>query len=318
MPRLSIAVSLSGGEHAAGATDAMNGALPNFIIIGAMKCGTSTLHEQLARQPSIFLSEPKEPNFFSNDDVYARGESWYRKHFDGTTAALRGESSTHYTKLPTYPKTIARMRALLPDLKLIYVMRHPLERLVSHYIHEWSVATINDPIDRALERHRELLDYGCYYMQLAPYLEAYGRQRILPVFLEHMQLEPQAALERVCRFLGYSGPVHWRDSVARQNASSERLRLGPWARAAYNHPVLEHLRRMLVPRGWREALKARLTMRERPVLSARSRDRAVARFDRDLEQLGGELGVALSCATFTERVSAAPLEWVESARVRAA
>ena len=81
--------------------------LPDFVIIGAMKCATSSLHDQLAQQPGIFMSELKEPNFFSNDEQYAKGIDWYLSNFrDAYPDELLGESSTHYTKLPTYPNTI--------------------------------------------------------------------------------------------------------------------------------------------------------------------------------------------------------------------
>jgi hypothetical protein len=284
--------------------------LPNFIIIGAMKCGTSTLHEQLARQPGIFMSEPKEPNYFSNDEVYSLGQAWYSRLFSGAgSAVLRGESSTHYTKLPTYPKTLERMRSLLPRLKIIYLMRHPVDRSVSHYMHEWSMRSIDAPIDRAICANRELVEYSCYYMQLQPFLQTYGRASILPVFLEHMQREPQAELERVCRFLDYSGVPRWAKDLAPQNVTAERLRLGPIGRRLVNNPLLKLLRRTLVPQAMRSALKVHLSMGPRPQLSPRSRARVVARFDEDLRKLGRELGVDLSCATFSERVAAAPLEW---------
>ena len=83
---------------------------PDFIIIGAMKCATSTLHEQLALQPGFFMSTPKEPNFFSDDDCFARGLDWYRGLFaEAPEGSIRGESSTHYTKLPTHPRTVERL-----------------------------------------------------------------------------------------------------------------------------------------------------------------------------------------------------------------
>ncbi len=87
-----------------------NSSAPNFIIIGAMKSATSTLHNQLAAQPGIFMSTPKEPNFFSDDTVYAQGLAWYHGLFsEAAETDLCGESSTHYTKLPDYPHTIERL-----------------------------------------------------------------------------------------------------------------------------------------------------------------------------------------------------------------
>src|SRR5215469_9765623 len=106
---------------------------PDFIVVGAMKSATTTLHEQLARQPGVFMSRPKEPNFFSDDAAYARGWRWYESLFkDAAATDLRGESSTHYSKLPTFPRTLERMLRYLPRVKVIYVMRHPIDRLVSH------------------------------------------------------------------------------------------------------------------------------------------------------------------------------------------
>lgn len=291
--------------------------LPNFIIIGAMKCGTSTLHEQLARQPGIFMSEPKEPNYFSDDETYALGQAWYSGLFSGAgSAVLRGESSTHYTKLPTYPKALERMRALLPHLKLVYLMRHPVDRLVSHYMHGWSMRSIAVPIDRAINTNLDLVEYSCYHMQLQPFVQAYGRASILPVFLEHMQRAPQAELERVCRFLGYSAAPLWAEDLAPQNVTAERLRLGVIGRKFVNNPLLKLLRRALVPQALRSALKRRLSMTPRPELSPASRARVVARFDEDLGRLGRELGVELSCATFGGRVAAAPLEWADEPMIK--
>src|SRR5580704_13557650 len=103
---------------------------PDFIVIGAMKSATTTLHEQLARQPGIFMSRPKEPNFFSDDEVYERGLPWYLSIFQGAgESALCGESSTHYTKLPAHPRTVERMARALPRVRVVYVMRHPIDRL---------------------------------------------------------------------------------------------------------------------------------------------------------------------------------------------
>ena len=100
-----------------------------FLVIGAMKCGTSSLHEQLSRRPNFFLSTPKEPNFFGDDDQFRKGTVWYESLFAGASPGQRcGESSTHYTKLPDHPHTVDRMHALIPGARLVYVMRHPIER----------------------------------------------------------------------------------------------------------------------------------------------------------------------------------------------
>lgn len=278
---------------------------PDFIIIGAMKCATSSLHEQLAVQPGFFMTTPKEPNYFSDDDEFARGPAYYEGLFAGSEGAkLRGESSTHYTKMPTYPRACSRMKEALPQLKLIYMMRHPIDRLVSHYIHEWTQRVIDRPIDLALDAHPELIAYSRYAYQLEPYIAAYGKDAILPVFMERFNAEPQAELERVCSFLGYEGTPRHDDDMQPQNVSSERLRLGPLGKFIVDQPILTALRRNLVPRGFRDVVKSQFQMRKRPTLSADSTARLKTMFDEDLKDLGRLLGTELTCDTFKSTVKA--------------
>ncbi len=273
--------------------------LPDFVIIGAMKCGTSTLHAQLAAQPQFFMSEPKEPNFFSDDEVYARGEDWYRGLFRAAlSGALKGESSTHYTKLPTYPHTVERLVALLPDAKFIYVMRDPIERLISHYIHEWTQGVISVPIGEAIEKHPELIAYSRYGYQLGPWIRGFGKDRILTVFLERMTAAPDQELTRIARFLGATGGVKWRDDLDAQNVSAERIRKFPGYSLVIGNPLATALRRTLMPQGLRDRVKSRLQTRERPELSAEMISRLTEIFDRDLRQLSGTIGRPLACETF--------------------
>jgi len=203
--------------------------LPDFAIIGAMKCGTSTLHEQLALRSGFFMSRPKEPNFFSDEPVFARGVEWYAGLFAAAAPGQRcGESSTHYTKLPTHPRAAERLHALLPHARLVYVMRDPVERAVSQYLHEWSTREVEENFTEALDRHERFVAYSSYARQLEPYLERFGPGRILPVFFERMIAFPDAELARVCRFLGDPSPesVAWRTDLAPQNVSRDSARAG--------------------------------------------------------------------------------------------
>jgi len=283
---------------------------PNFIIIGAMKSATTTLHRQLEALPGIFMSEPKEPNFFSNDEIYAQGVAWYDALFaDADEHDLCGESSTHYTKLPTYPHAVERMHAHVPDAKLIYIMRHPVDRLISQYIHEWTQRNISVSIDQAIDQHRELVDYSLYAMQLAPFFEAYGQDRVLPVFFDRLRAHPQDELQRVCSFVGYDKSVRWSDEDNRANVSSERLRNSPVRDAVLNFPGMTTLRRTLVPRGWRDRVKRLWTMNQRPQLSGRQLQRVEQVFDDDLGTLGALCGVELTCENFSKVTTEHEVTW---------
>ncbi len=276
---------------------------PNFMIIGAMKCATSTLHTQLMKQPGIFMSELKEPNFFSNDEEYAKGIDWYCSLFEGSSEAkLRGESSTHYTKLPTYPKTIERIQHHCPDAKFIYVIRHPIDRLVSQYIHEWSQRVISVEINQAITQHPELIDYSRYTMQLQPYFDTFGKERILPMFFESLLKSPQQELERVCQFLGYQHPPEWQVEVGAQNASNERLITSKWRDILVETPGLRELRQLLIPKSFRTWVRGLWTMKDRPELTPENVQYLQEIFDQDLATLGSWLGIeSLCCENFKEK-----------------
>ena len=294
--------------------------MPDFIIIGAMKCATSTLHEQLARQPGIHMSEPKEPNFFSDDNTWKKGIEWYSWLFETARRTdMCGESSTHYTKLPTYPETIDRMKAHLPDnTRFIYLIRHPIERLVSHYIHEWTQRVIEDDIDDAIDEHPELIAYSRYSMQLRPYLDAFGRDAVLPVFFDQLAEDPQKVLEEVCWFIGYDRPVKWVEDVEKQNASGERLRTSALRDAVVKFPGMAALRRTFVPKPVRDRIKKAWTMKERPELTRRKERYVRDIFDADLAVLGGWMGLQMNCENFKEVARSAVPRWIAPPRETAA
>ncbi len=290
---------------------------PDFIIIGAMKCATSTLHEQLAVQPGIFMSELKEPNFFSDDDQYAKGMEWYLSHFKSAEAKdLCGESSTHYSKLPTYPKTIERIAKYLPDVKLIYVMRHPIDRLKSQYIHEWSQKVISVEINQAIHQYPELIDYSRYTIQLKPYFETFGQGRILPVFFERMLTHPQEELERVCRFIGYQGKPIWDNELDAQNVSIDRMRKNELRDFFVETPGFQQLRRWFIPKSFRTWVRSLWTLKKKPEIDPQQIEYLQAIFDEDLAILGYWLGIPLSCDNFKATIQTSHREWVDLSKQR--
>jgi hypothetical protein len=285
---------------------------PDFIVIGAMKCATTTLHEQLAAQPGVFMSRPKEPNYFSDDETHARGWEWYSSLFRAANPGnLRGESSTHYTKLPTHALTVDRMVRALPDVKLIYLMRHPIDRLISHYVHEITCGRIRVALSQAIYRHPELIDYSRYAMQLRPFLEAYGIRSMLPVFFSRLVNHSQQELERIGHFLGHGGPLVWDFGMKPQNAGRDRLRFSPIRDALVQAPVLSGLRQRIVPRQWSQSLKGLWRASVDPPRLP-SDEAAYLRevFDADLAELGSWLGIAIDCENFHDRTIGQAHDWL--------
>ena len=284
---------------------------PDFIIIGAMKCATSTMHDQLNIHDSFFMSSLKEPNFFSDDEVYSKGIQWYEKLFEKAKAGqLKGESSTHYTKLPRYPATLERLAALCPDIKCIYMMRHPVDRLISHYVHEWTQGVISCDIDKAVTRHPELLEYGRYNMQIEPYLKRFGPSSVLPIFAERLRENPVQELQAVFKFMGLNKEPVWHDEI-RSNVSAERLRICAWRDALVNNQILQFIRKKFIPKSFRMFIKNFWTMRERPELSPKVLSQIEDVFDQDLKELGFKLALDLNCGNYKHQVLAQEsIQWV--------
>lgn len=277
---------------------------PDFFIIGAMKCATSTLHDQLSRQQGFLMSDPKEPNFFSDDENYALGLDWYRALFsEAQPGDLKGESSTHYTKLPTYPQTIDRLQRECPNPKFLYLMRHPVERLVSHYIHDWTEQKISTDINRAVDELHDLTEYGRYAYQIKPFIDRFGVDSVKPLFMRAMNKNPQAVLQCTAEFLGYTNPVCWKEDAEPRNVSSERLQRTPFVNFMLENEFVTRIRQNLVPQAIRDKVKSRYQMRNRPELDAAVEGRLIAHFDEDLKILGSWIGQPLDCASFNERTS---------------
>lgn len=258
---------------------------PDYIIIGAMKCGTSTLAAQLGAQPGMFMTTPKEPNFFSDDAVFANGMAWYASLFEPAAPGdMKGEASTHYTKLPDLPHALPRLADALPTPKLIYLIRNPVERAISHYMHEWSIGTIKTPLDEALHTFPALINYGVYGMQIAPWVERFGADAIHVDTLEAMKADPQGLLDRVGRFLGRDG-LHWIDELNRMNVSVERWRRLPLERHLVHSRPATWVRRNFVPQSLRDWIKSRRRIDVRPILSGEERRRIEAVFADDRQRM---------------------------------
>ena len=272
---------------------------PDFLIIGAMKCATSTLHDQLAMQPGIFMSQLKEPNFFSNDEQYSKGLDWYLSHFqDAKETDICGESSTHYTKLPTYPHTVDRIYKQFPNIKLIYIMRHPIDRLISQYIHEWSQRIISVDINKAIYQYPELIAYSRYSMQLEPYLQTFKREQILLVFFERLLSHKQEELERICKFIGYQHRPSWNLESDVRNVSNERMRKNKLRDSLIKAPVLREIRQTVIPKSLRNRIRSFWTIKQKPQIKPQNLEYLQSVFDKDLLKISLLCNLDLSNSNF--------------------
>jgi len=186
--------------------------LPDFIIIGAAKSGTTTLYQYLCRHPQIFMSTPKEVDFFaSNNDVnYAKGLNWYASLFvEAGTQQICGEATPKYTYWPHFPDAAIRIAQVLPQVKLIYIMRHPVERAYSHYVqfiknhqnkqHNFKVP---ETFEKSIEKNTYILNISDYMKQIEQYLQFFPRESFLFLFLDDLIQNPAEVMRKVCGFVG--------------------------------------------------------------------------------------------------------------------
>jgi hypothetical protein len=179
------------------------GALPNLLVIGGLKCGTTSLHHYLNLHPEIGMSRPKELNFFVEELNWELGRDWYASHFTAA-APVRGESSPHYTNLPRFEGVSARIRETLGTaVRLVYMVRDPIDRMLSHYLHNVGGGYETRPMEDVLaDPDSAYVARSRYAMQLEPYLDEFGPDRIAIVAREELKDDRAATMRRVFGFVG--------------------------------------------------------------------------------------------------------------------
>jgi hypothetical protein len=200
---------------------------PNFLVIGAMKCATTTVCDILRQHPQAFVSSPKELDFFSHQSVFDRGWDWYQSNFKAANGKRAvGEGSTSYTKQSLFPDTAERVARSLPDARLVYIVRHPLRRIESHLLHIASESKKATDINVAIAKWPEMIDISLYWKQISAYRRHYPDDRIHVIFLEELEKSPAAAIARCCAFLGIDPPVaaaHLHSNASEPYVLNERV-----------------------------------------------------------------------------------------------
>lgn len=212
----------------------MTGPLPRFIVIGAMKAGTTSLHHYLDAHPDLFLPATKELNFFRDERSFARGQAWYQQQFAGAgPQQVPGEVSPDYTKHPHHTGAAERMHATCPDVRLVYVVREPIERMTSMYLHQVLAGRESRPVDTALLEDDHYLQVSRYGMQADRYLRLFHRDRLLVVATEELGTLRGPVLSRIHRFVGVEPMPRSGEEVEGEWYRGEsRRRRGLLARAA--------------------------------------------------------------------------------------
>ncbi len=174
-----------------------------------MKCATTALHRYLDLHPDVAMSESKELDFFCGPQErhaglagnWHRGVEWYAAQFP-SAATVRGEASPAYTS-PSFPEVPERMARIVPEVRLVYIARDPIERAVSQYLHHRADGTERRPVEEALlDPQSQYLERSRYHARLEPYLERFPRGQIFICSQEDLLMRRRATLRGLYRFAG--------------------------------------------------------------------------------------------------------------------
>ncbi|KCZ96672.1 sulfotransferase family protein [Hyphomonas polymorpha PS728] len=237
--------------------------VPDFLIIGAMKSGTTTLYDDLARHPGLFLPDDKEPDILHHAAGDAsRARSLYQNHFRGAAdTQLCGEASTMYTMTPWFGdvSTLAREVAG-PHLKLIYIVRDPIDRISSHLMHDYMAGRISDTdFDKVVRSHERFISISDYARQIEPWIHAFGRDAILVLTLDELSRDRAGVIERVVRFIGAEPGLVEVGAGASNPRAAIRATSSPIVRSVITSPFYRRQLRRLIPRKLLAGLRLRLT-----------------------------------------------------------
>lgn len=260
--------------------------LPNFIVVGAMKAGSTAAYAYLRAHPQVFIPPALEVHYFTSQ--YSRGLDWYASHFrDAGDALAVGEKSPSYM---VDPVAVERMAATIPDAKLVAVLRNPIDRAYSHYWHNKARDREPRPYEEAIADEWpqagdggffDYLSRGRYAAQLERLCEHYDRSQLHVVLSEELRHRSVETYAELCRFLGVDDTIV-PDVVGR--AVNEHVGKG-------SRRVSNAVWRLPLPKKWRvSAGRAVRRTSSYPPMDPETRRRLEAHFEEDNAALARWLG----------------------------
>lgn len=176
----------------------------DFMLIGAAKCGTTSLAYILSKHPEICFSKEKEPHFFSRYTDWQKRLDEYHQLFNPLPNQLLGEGSPYYTLYPEFTGTEDRIYEYNPDTKFIYIIRNPIDRIYSNYKFVHAFNKLKYPLS---EMEKEILENPIYlnrsryFMQINRYLKKFGPNQVYICLFEDFISKRQQTLDGICDFL---------------------------------------------------------------------------------------------------------------------
>lgn len=237
--------------------------LPDFIIGGAIKGGTTSFNYYLKQHPQVFMSTFKEPRYFAYepdnpDHVEGRGLRFpiktleeYAALFEGAGHdQLAGETSPHYLRSPVAPR---RIREAIPNARIIFSLRDPVRRAYSSYWHRVRLGLEDRPVEEVLVEGDQAVSHGLYYATLQNWYDCFDKQQIMIVLFDDLVRDALGTFADICRFLGIDDTFVPDLTVRNKGGALKNQRLGRFYERLKKHPLRQAIN-PLVPEGLRQKM----------------------------------------------------------------
>jgi hypothetical protein len=273
----------------------------DFLIVGAQKCGTSTLFSLLNDHPGLQGCSDKEPGFFSNIEDWRSHIDSYHSLFTQRDDVQYFEASTIYTFYPLRKLNIwDNVFDYNPNMKIIYLVRNPIERIVSSWMHTYEMGWEDDPLEKAIVNNRLYTDITRYYTQISPWITKFGREQVLILDFNDLVLNQSQLLNKVANFLKIeAGNFPAKTNVCRNSSVGDQKVSGQfikYTRLAQQFQLLapDSLQK-IVRLLWRAvAYKHNRRFTQRPTLTVQSQAMLVHLLSLEIEGLEALIGKNLS------------------------
>ncbi|MGR3465010.1 sulfotransferase family protein [Limimaricola sp.] len=232
--------------------------LPDFVVIGAMKAGTTTLYRYLHEHPQVGMSRMKETDYFIRNKNFRLGQEWYRAQF-APGFDVYGEASPNYTMREIFTGVAGNLAEAAPEARLIFIARDPVDRFVSQYRHLWLLGHARLAPEGLLDttEGREILATSCYAWQLQPFLERFDRAQLLILDFDELRRDPQGLLDRVTDHIGIAR--HPVPPLSAQNDAASIARMPGAVQRLWRNPAMRRLD-PLISRRTRDAARRALSI----------------------------------------------------------
>ncbi len=274
--------------------------LPNFIVGGALKAGTTSLNYYLGQHPEVYMSPMKEPRYFAYEPAAASGGNGdgrgqalhfpvttmeqYAALFEGATNEKAvGEVSPHYIISPVAPR---RIRETLPDVRLIFSLRHPVKRAYSVYWQAVRLGNENRPVEQALTEAEHRVRNGRYYALLGNWYDVFDPSRIKVILFDDLARDALGTFQDICRFLEVDDTFAPDLTIRNKGGALKNQRLGRFYESLKNSPLKQAVD-PLVPERLRDKVNdmRNQNFEEPPPIPAAVAERLQAYYRDDIDQL---------------------------------